>query len=36
VEVIVPLVPKDGLEGGKLVDMEAGLQKVRERCGQIV
>ena len=35
-EVIVPLVPKDGLQGGKLVDLEAGLQRVRERCGKIV
>jgi hypothetical protein len=37
VEVTLPLAPKDGLEV-KLMNesLEVGLQKVRERCGQIV
>ena len=33
-EVTLPLAPQDGLEVNK--NLEVGMQKVRERCAQIV
>ena len=36
-EVTLTLTPQDGLEGMLVNEsLEVGLQKVRERCGQIV